>query len=631
MPTRNPRSVVTFPIVLRELTVLGVEDVTPGMRRVTLGGPQLGAFHKDGLDLPALRSEGFDDHVKFFFAEEGADAPVLPGQNVSSLDWPADARPLAKDYTPVRYDAERGEIVFDFVKHAGGVASAWAQSARPGDVTWIAGPKMSHRHPEGADWLLVLGDETALPAIGRWLAEMPAGTRARVFVEVGEDSHRQELPTRADAQITWLVRHGAPAGTTTLLEDAVRAMEWPPGEVFVWAAGEGVTLKGIRRHLRVDRGVPRERTDLTGYWRRAEQPAPPAGLPDAGRPDAGADAPVHDEEEPDPHGRLHELTDLAPGLVIRAAVTVGLVDHVYRGARTVSELAARTGTRERTLSALLAYLVDLEVFALDAEGYRLTPVGEELVEDDHSLEEYDLTGAQAAFDLALSGLPEALRTGRPGFRTVSGLPLAGALAADERLGGSARAAVEDEAAWIAPGVRDGYDWASAGSVTLAGSGAGAVANALAPAFPELGIRISALPSVLRTVADGVLDSAALPRVELVARTGPVPSGAETVLLCKALDVCADDDAVLTLRENAAALAAGGTLLLVEQVEGPDGFGADGEAALHHLRLAAAFGSGLRSETEVAGLVERAGLRVRSRRDIGWDHRLWELTPAARTS
>ncbi|MFF2214274.1 SIP domain-containing protein [Streptomyces antibioticus] len=626
VPTRNPRSVVTFPIVLRELTVLGVEDVTPGMRRVTLGGPQLGAFHKDGLDLPALRSEGFDDHVKFFFAEEGADAPVLPGQNVSSLDWPADARPLAKDYTPVRYDAERGEIVFDFVKHAGGVASAWAQSARPGDVTWIAGPKMSHRHPEGADWLLVLGDETALPAIGRWLAEMPAGTRARVFVEVGEDSHRQELPTRADAQITWLVRHGAPAGTTTLLEDAVRAMEWPPGEVFVWAAGESVTLKGIRRHLRVDRGVPRERTDITGYWRRAEQPAPPAGLPDS-----AADAPVHDDEESDPHGRLHELTDLAPGLAIRAAVTVGLVDHVYRGARTVSELAARTGTRERTLSALLAYLVDLEVFALDAGGYRLAPVGEELVEDDHSLEEYDLTGAQAAFDLALSGLPEALRTGRPGFRTASGLPLAGALASDERLGGSARAAVEDEAAWIAPGVRDGYDWASAGSVTLAGSGAGAVANALAPAFPGLGLRISALPSVLRTVADGVLDSAVLPRVELVARTGPVPSGAETVLLCKALDVCADDDAVLTLRENAAALAAGGTLLLVEQVEGPGGFGADGEAALHHLRLAAAFGSGLRSESEVAGLVERAGLRVRSRRDIGWDHRLWELTPTARTS
>ncbi|NEE36735.1 phage tail protein, partial [Streptomyces sp. SID7982] len=94
MPTRNPRPVVTFPIVLRELTVLRVTDVTPGMRRVTLGGEQLRAFHRDGLDLPALRSEGFDDHVKFFFADGDA-PPVLPGQNVSSLDWPADARPIA--------------------------------------------------------------------------------------------------------------------------------------------------------------------------------------------------------------------------------------------------------------------------------------------------------------------------------------------------------------------------------------------------------------------------------------------------------------------------------------------------------------------------------------------------------
>lgn len=98
MSTRSPRSVVTFPIVLRELTVLRVSDVTPGVRRVTLGGPQLHAFESDGPSLPELRTEGFDDHVKFFFAEEGRD-PVLPRQNVNSLDWPADGRPISKDYT----------------------------------------------------------------------------------------------------------------------------------------------------------------------------------------------------------------------------------------------------------------------------------------------------------------------------------------------------------------------------------------------------------------------------------------------------------------------------------------------------------------------------------------------------
>ncbi|MGW7057689.1 SIP domain-containing protein [Streptomyces sp. NPDC054904] len=625
MSSRNPRPVVTFPIVLRELTVLRVRDVTPGMRRLTLGGPQLGAFVKDGLDLPALRSEGFDDHVKFFFAEDGADLPVLPGQNVSSLDWP-EARPLTKDYTPVRFDPEAGEIDFDFVNHEGGVASSWAQGAKPGDVTWIAGPKMSHGHPVGADWLLVIGDETALPAIARWLEEMPAGTVARVFIEVGEESHRQELPTRADAEVTWLVRDGAPAGRTDLLERAVRGMEWLPGEVFAWAAGEAVTLKGIRRHLAADRQVPRERTHITGYWRRTE-PAP-------GRAPAEA---AEVEEEQDPHDRLHELTDLAPGLAIRAAVTLGLVDLVHQGVRTAPGLAARTGAAPGTLGALLTYLVALDVFAADesAEGgdaaggvtrYRLTPVGEELVEDDHSLEEYDLRGAQAALDLSLAGLAESLWTGRAGYRTLSGLPLAEAMASDERLAGSARAAVEDEALWIAPGVVGGYDWASAASLTAGGHGAGAVVNSLVRAFPGLKVTVAAQPSALRVLGERVLDPDVLPRVELLGTTGPVPPGDETVLLCRLLDLLPDADAALVLGESGAALPAGGTLLLVEQVATADAD--DVEAALHHLRLASAFGSAVRSQEEITELAEGAGLRVRDCRDIGWDHRLWVLAPTA---
>ncbi|WP_405533117.1 hypothetical protein OG592_38230 [Streptomyces avidinii] len=86
----------------------------------------------------------------------------------------------------------------------------------------------------------------------------------------------------------------------------------------------------------------------------------------------------------------------------------------------------------------------------------------------------------------------------------------------------------------------------------------------------------------------------------------------------------DEDAVLTLTEAAAALPADGALVLVEQVEAADPD--DIDAALHHLRLTAAFGSGLRSVEDA--LAERAGLAVRDCRDIGWDHRLWVLTPSA---
>ncbi|MFD7380180.1 SIP domain-containing protein [Streptomyces anulatus] len=606
MSTRNPRPVVTFPIVLRELTVLRVTDVTPGMRRVTLGGEQLRAFHRDGLDLPALRSEGFDDHVKFFFAD-GDEPPVLPGQNVSSLDWPADARPIAKDYTPVRYAPEAGEIDFDFVRHEGGVASSWAQAVKPGEVTWIAGPKMSHGHPEGADWLLVIGDETALPAIGRWLAEMPAGTRARVFIEVGEESHRQELPTEADATVTWLTRDGAPAGTTDLLERAVRSMEWLPGTVYVWAAGEAVSLKGIRRHLNVERGVPRERTDITGYWRRTE-PDPVTGT---------------DQEDDGAHERLHELTDLAPGFAIRAAVTLGLFELVRDGVPAPDELARRTGTAPSLLGALLTYLAAIGLLEPEGDGYRLTPVSEELVEDDHSSDEYHLGGAQAAMDLSLAGLHRTLRTGGPGYRTAAGLPVALAMAGDERLAGTARAAVEEEARWVAPGVSGAYDWASVTSLTAGGHGVGTLVNALVKAHPALRVRIAALPSELGAL-EQVLDSDVAPRVEPVAQTGPVPHGGSTVLVSRLLERLADEDAVLALSEAAAALPADGTLILVEQIRPA---APDEDTALQHLRLACLFGSGVRAQGELEALVGRAGLRIRRREDVGWDHRLWVLHPA----
>ncbi|MFE6916795.1 SIP domain-containing protein [Streptomyces rubiginosohelvolus] len=607
MSTRNPRPVVTFPIVLRELTVLRVADVTPGMRRVTLGGEQLRAFHRDGLDLPALRSEGFDDHVKFFFADGDA-PPVLPGQNVSSLDWPADARPIAKDYTPVRYDPEAGEIDFDFVRHEGGVASSWAQAVQPGEVTWIAGPKMSHGHPEGVDWLLVIGDETALPAIGRWLAEMPAGTRARVFIEVGEESHRQDLPTEADATITWLTRDGAPAGTTDLLERAVRSMEWLPGEAYVWAAGEAVSLKGIRRHLSAERGVPRERTHITGYWRRTE-PDPVAGVEPA---------------EDDAHERLHELTDLAPGFAIRAAVTLGLFDLVRDGVSGSDELARRTGAEPSLLGALLTYLVAIGLLEADGDGHRLTAVSEELVEDDHSSDEYHLGGAQAAMDLSLAGLHHTLRTGGPGYRTADGLRVAAAMGEDELLAGTARAAVEEEARWVAPGVSGAYDWASVTSLTAGGHGVGTLVNALVKAHPALRVGITALPSELRVLREEILDTDVAPRVELIPRTGPVPHGGSTVLVSRLLERLPDEDAVLALSEAAEALPADGTLLLVEQIRPAD---PDEDAALQHLRLACLFGSGLRTQEELDALVERAGLRIRRREDVGWDHRLWVLGPA----
>ncbi|SCF64880.1 O-methyltransferase, partial [Streptomyces sp. Ncost-T6T-2b] len=330
------------------------------------------------------------------------------------------------------------------------------------------------------------------------------------------------------------------------------------------------------------------------------------------------------QAEDDAHERLHELTDLAPGFAIRAAVTLGLFDLVRDGVSGPAELARRTGAESSLLGALLTYLVAIGLLEADGDGHRLTAVSEELVEDDHSSDEYHLGGAQAAMDLSLAGLPHTLRTGEPGYRTAGGDRVATAMLADERLAGSARAAVEEEARWVAPGVSGAYDWASVTSLTAGGHGVGTLVNALVKEYPALRVRITALPSELRVLREEILDTDVAPRVELIPRTGPVPHGGSTVLVSRLLERLADEDAVLALSEAAGALPADGTLLLVEQTRPA---GPDEDTALQHLRLACLFGSGLRSQEELEALTERAGLRIHRREDVGWDHRLWVLDPA----
>lgn len=207
---RTIRQRHVFPITMRRLEVLRTADVTPGMRRITVGGAGLGPGHLHGHHVAAFRSDGFDDEFKLFFTADGDKAPVLPRQNDGHLDWPRNPPALVRTYTVRRFDAEAGEVDIDFVNHGHGIATEWARRCRPGDELWVAGPKMSFTVPEGVDWLLILGDETALPAIGRWLEEMHEGTRAKVFIEIADDSHRQELASAADVDIVWLSRGGAP-------------------------------------------------------------------------------------------------------------------------------------------------------------------------------------------------------------------------------------------------------------------------------------------------------------------------------------------------------------------------------------------------------------------------------------
>ncbi|MEW9623713.1 siderophore-interacting protein [Rhodanobacter geophilus] len=241
-------------VVLRTLEVLRVERLSPHMQRVTLGGPGLHGFH----------SAAPDDHVKLFFPNRDGEL-VLPALGPNGPEFPAgrEASPM-RDYTPRRHDAARNELVIDFVLHGDGPASDWAARVAPGQRLGAGGPRGSHLVADDFDRYVLLGDETALPAIGRWLEELPAGTRATALIEIPEAADRQPLPSRADVEVRWLVRDGAAHGE--LLEHALRELPAIEGDSFHWIAAESKRARAMRQWLE-QRGVPKDWIKATGYWK----------------------------------------------------------------------------------------------------------------------------------------------------------------------------------------------------------------------------------------------------------------------------------------------------------------------------------------------------------------------------
>src|SRR5262245_39180093 len=147
----------------RILTVQRVERLTPSMARITLCG-----------DLAGFISSGYDDHVKVFFPLPGQNGPTMPQPDANGQVPEGVPRSPGRDYTPRRYDVTRNELVIDFALHDAGPATSWAAQAAPGQQLGVGGPRGSFLVPDDFDWYLFIGDETALPAIGRRLEELRA-------------------------------------------------------------------------------------------------------------------------------------------------------------------------------------------------------------------------------------------------------------------------------------------------------------------------------------------------------------------------------------------------------------------------------------------------------------------------
>ncbi|GAB2543572.1 siderophore-interacting protein [Rhodanobacter koreensis] len=255
--TLHTHQMIRHAVVLRTLEVLHVERLTPHMQRIVFGGTALRGFV----------SAAPDDHVKLFFPNRAGDiVPPVLGPNGPTYPPGREYSPM-RDYTPRRYDSELNELTVDFVLHGDGPAASWAVQAAPGQRVGAGGPRGSTIIPDDYDTYVLVGDETALPAIGRWLEQMREDTHVEVLVEIPHAEDRQTLRSRARVNKHWLERNGIPTDRSDLLEQALHELPTPAGDTCYWIAAESRRTRNMRLWLGEERGVPKDWIKAKGYWK----------------------------------------------------------------------------------------------------------------------------------------------------------------------------------------------------------------------------------------------------------------------------------------------------------------------------------------------------------------------------
>ncbi|MFJ3305672.1 siderophore-interacting protein [Streptomyces sp. NPDC086549] len=235
--------------------VVRTERLTPHMQRVVLGGDGLADFAADTCT---------DHYVKLLFGPEGVTYPEPFDMERIREEFPRSQWPVTRTYTVRNWNPETRELTLDFVIHGDeGLAGPWALRAQPGEIVRFMGPGGAYAPDGSADWHLLVGDESALPAIARALEALPKGAKAFAFVEVSDPEEEQKIDS--DVEVVWLHRGGRPIGEALL--EAVRALEFPEGRVHAFVHGEASFVKELRRLLRVGHEVPREDLSISGYWR----------------------------------------------------------------------------------------------------------------------------------------------------------------------------------------------------------------------------------------------------------------------------------------------------------------------------------------------------------------------------
>lgn len=240
-----------------EARVVRTERLTPHMVRVVLGGEGLSAF---------TTGEYTDHYIKLLFAAPGVTYPEPFDMERIREEFPRDQWPTTRTYTVRAWDADQRELTVDFVVHGDeGLAGPWAARAEAGETVRFLGPGGGYAPDPAADWHLLVGDESALPAIAASLERLPEGAVGHALIEVETPAEEQKITAPSGVELRWLHRGARPVGEALLA--AVEELDFPSGDVHAFVHGEAGFVKELRRQLRLERGIPRERLSISGYWR----------------------------------------------------------------------------------------------------------------------------------------------------------------------------------------------------------------------------------------------------------------------------------------------------------------------------------------------------------------------------
>lgn len=248
------------PPPLRPVVVVERVELSPRLLRLTLAGDGVRELK---VDEPAAS-------VRLLVPNPGTDELVIPEWDGNEFLLPDGTRPALRTFTPLRVDNVDGTLDLEIVRHPGGAVSEWAEHVEPGALAAISGPGTGYSYPDRARHLIVLADETALPAALQLASMAPASLTSTIHVEIVRGDAVIDVDLRDGDSIEWHVTEPDVTPGARLV-DVVRSLEEVPDGTDVWAAGEASAMHAIRTHLFDTLGVERKRATVRGYWKPARR------------------------------------------------------------------------------------------------------------------------------------------------------------------------------------------------------------------------------------------------------------------------------------------------------------------------------------------------------------------------